>query len=380
MNAIACIDDLRRVARSRLPRVLYDYVHGGSWTESACRANVEDFRDVLLLQRVGRDVSSRSTRTRMLGQDASMPVALAPAGLTGLLYPDGEIAAARAARGMGVPFTLSTMSICSIEDIARHVGGDFWFQLYVMRDRAFVRRLVDRARDAGCPVLVLTLDLQAQGIRYRDLHNRLSVPLRITPSTLWDMATRPRWAMRLLRARRRRFGNLLDAHEGDTSMRGLAAWTQAQFDPTLSWEDVAWIRDLWPGKLVLKGITDPADARQAAHLGADGVIVSNHGGRQLDAVPSSIRMLEHVVGEVGSQLEVHLDGGVRDGQDVVRALGLGAKGVFVGRPYLYGLAATGEDGVRQCLELLRRDMDLVMAFCGVCDVTEIDRRVIFGTR
>lgn len=304
-----------------------------------------------------------------------MPVALAPAGLTGLLYPDGEIAAARAARDMGVPFTLSTMSICSIEDIARHVGGPFWFQLYVMRDRAFVQRLIARARDADCPVLVVTLDLQAQGVRYRDLHNRLSVPLRTTPDMLLDIMTRPRWAMRLLRARRRRFGNLFDAFDGGTSMRGLAAWTQTQFDSTLNWKDIAWIRDLWPGKLLLKGITDPEDARQAAVLGADGLIVSNHGGRQLDCVPSSIRMLEHVVTEVGSRLEVHLDGGIRDGQDVIRALALGAKGVFIGRPYLYGLAAAGEHGVRQCLEFLRRDMDLVMAFCGLLDTAEIDRRV-----
>ena len=378
MTPIACIADLQRVAKARLPRVLYDYVAGASWSESTCRRNESDFAAITLRQRVGRDVASRSTATRLFGQDAALPLSLAPAGLAGLLCGDGEIAAARAAAASGIPYTLSTMSICSIEDVAAQCAAPFWFQLYLLRDRAFVARLIERANAANCPVLVLTMDLPAQGTRYRDIRNRLAVPLRLSPHALFDMARRPRWCLSLLRTPRRRFGNLLEQMPGTTSMRGLAAWTAQQFDPSLSWDDVAWVRRRWPHRLVLKGLLDADDARAAVDAGADGLIVSNHGGRQLDGALSGIRALEAIVDAVGQRAEVHLDGGVRSGQDILRALALGARGVFVGRPYLYGLAAAGERGVRDCIEILRRDLDLCMAFCALRSIEEITRDVIAG--
>lgn len=378
MTPIACITDLQQLARRRLPRVLYDYVQGGSWSESACRRNESDFDTIRLRQRVGRAVAQRTTECRMLGQTAALPLALAPTGLAGLLHGDGEILAARAAATAGVPFTLSTMSICSIEDVAAASSVPFWFQLYLFRDRAFVARLIERARAAACPVLVLTMDLQAQGPRYRDIRNRLAVPLRLSPRALLDMACRPRWCASLLRTRRRRFGNLLEAMAGTTSLRGLAAWTAQQFEPALNWDDVAWVRQRWPYRLVLKGILDREDARQAVQLGADGIIVSNHGGRQLDAAASSIAALDAISDAVGARTEVYLDGGVRDGQDILRTLALGARGVFVGRPFLYGLAALGEPGVQECIRIFRRDLHLAMAFCALRSIDEVSRDIVFN--
>ncbi len=377
MAVITCIEDLRALAARRVPRMFYDYVDTGSWTESTYRANEADFQSLRFRQRVAVDLSSRSTRSTMLGQDVAMPVALAPTGMTGLQYPDGEILAARAAERFGVPFTLSTASICSIEDVAAHTRAPFWFQLYVMRDRDFVGRLIDRAKAAGCGALVLTLDLQIQGQRHKDIRNGLSVPLRFTPRTLMDLAARPGWCLRMLGTKRRNFGNIVGHAKGVKDMGSLAQWTLSQFDPTLCWDDVAWIRRRWGGKLVLKGIMDAEDARLAANTGADALVVSNHGGRQLDGAPSTIAALPAIVDAVGHRMEVHLDGGIRSGQDVLRARALGAHGTFIGRAFLYGLAAMGEAGVTRALEIIQRELDLSMAFCGVTDVRQVDRGILF---
>ena len=376
MTPITNIEDLRRLARKRVPRMFYDYADSGSWTESTYRANEADFQAIRFRQRVAINMEGRSTRTTMVGQEVAMPVALAPTGLTGMQHADGEILAARAARNFGVPFTLSTMSICSIEDVAEQAGPGFWFQLYVMRDRAFIERLIARARAAGCPALVLTLDLQILGQRHKDIRNGLSTPPRPTLANLLDIATKPRWALGMLGTKRRQFGNVVGHVSGIDDMSSLSEWTASQFDPTLDWEAVRWIRRLWDGKLILKGILDPEDARLALDVGADALIVSNHGGRQLDGAESSIRALPAVVDAVRDRIEVHLDGGVRSGQDLLRARALGARGCYIGRPFLYGLGALGEAGVTRCLEILHKELDVTMALCGQTRIDAVDRGIL----
>ncbi len=373
MAVICDIGDLQQLARRRVPRMFYDYADSGAWSESTYRANADDLAAIKLRQRVAVDISDRSTRSEMLGQQVAMPVALAPVGLTGMQYPDGEILAARAAEKFGVPFTLSTMSICSIEDVAANATKPFWFQLYVMRDRDFVGRLIDRARDAGCSALVLTLDLQVLAQRHKDLRNGLSAPPRWNPSTLWQLASRPGWCLRMLGTRRRSFGNVVGHVRGVDDMASLGAWTAEQFDPTLNWNDIDWIRERWGGKLILKGILDPEDAREAVRVGADALIVSNHGGRQLDGAPSSIAALPAIVDAVGDQLEVHVDGGIRSGQDVMRALCLGAGGTYIGRAFIYGLGALGEAGVSRALEIIRHELDMTMGLCGASRVADLGR-------
>ncbi|MEM8769945.1 MAG: alpha-hydroxy acid oxidase [Pseudomonadota bacterium] len=359
-----------------MPRMFYDYADSGSWTESTYRANETDFEQVLLKQRVAVDMENRSLASTMVGDAVRMPVALAPTGLTGMQHADGEILAARAAERWGVPFTLSTMSICSIEDVAAATEKPFWFQLYVMRDRDFIGRLIDRAKAAGCSALVLTLDLQILGQRHKDLINGLSTPPKLTAKNVFNMALHPRWCLGMLGTERRDFGNIIGHVSGVENMTSLSAWSAEQLDPTLSWDDVAWIKDRWGGKLILKGIMCAEDARLAADTGADAIVVSNHGGRQLDGAPSSLAVLPEVVGAVGDRLEVWMDGGIRSGQDVFKALALGARGTLIGRAFLYGLGALGEAGVTKCLDLIANELDLTMAFCGLRDVREVDERVI----
>ncbi len=375
MNVITNIEDLRVLARQRVPRMFYDYVDAGSWSESTYRANEKDFQSLPLRQRVAVNLEARSTASDMIGQAVSMPVALAPTGLAGMLHADGEILAARAARSFGVPFTLSTVSICSIEDVAKHAGEGFWFQVYVMRDRDFIERLIERAKAARCSALVLTLDLQIQGQRHKDLKNGLTAPPRLTVPNLIDMLKKPRWCFGMAGTRRRQFGNIVGHVKGVENMRSLSEWTAQQFDPSLSWADVTWIKKRWGGKLILKGIQDAEDARLAVESGADALIVSNHGGRQLDGALSSIAALPAIVSEVGSEIEVHLDGGIRSGQDVLKALALGARGTYIGRSYLYGLGAMGEAGVTKALELIQKELDLTMAFCGKTRVNQVDRSI-----
>lgn len=376
MTIITTVEDLRVLAKRRVPRMFYDYADAGSWTESTYRANTEDFAKIKFRQRVAVNLENRSTRSVMIGEDVSMPVALAPTGLTGMQHADGEILAARAAEKFGVPFTLSTMSICSIEDVAAATTRPFWFQLYVMRDRAFIERLIERARAARCSALVLTLDLQVLGQRHKDIRNGMTAPPKMTVANILNLMTKPRWVMGILGTQRRGFGNIV-GHASDVSdMSSLSSWTSQQFDPALSWDDVEWIKRRWGGKLIIKGIMDPEDARLAADSGADALIVSNHGGRQLDGAQSSIEALPAIVDEVGRRIEVHMDGGIRSGQDVVRALALGAKGVYIGRPFLYGLGAMGEAGVTRCLEIIRNELDLTMAFCGLRDVNLIDKKIL----
>ncbi|MBD0415678.1 alpha-hydroxy acid oxidase [Oryzicola mucosus] len=373
---IMTIADLRQLAKRRVPRMFYDYCDSGSWTESTYRQNESDFVPIKLRQRVAVDMRDRTLETTMVGQKVSMPLALAPTGLTGMQFADGEILAARAAAKAGVPFTLSTMSICSIEDVAEHSPEPFWFQLYVMRDRDFVARLIARAKAAGCSALVLTLDLQVLGQRHKDIVNGLSTPPRMTIPNMINLATKPLWCMNMLRTKRRGFGNIAGHVAGVEDMRSLSTWTAQQFDPALSWDDIKWIRDLWGGKLILKGILDPEDADMAARSGADALIVSNHGGRQLDGALSSISALPPVVETVGDRMEVFMDGGIRSGQDVIKALALGAKGVFIGRAFLYGLGADGERGVTAALEIIRKELDITMALCGLRDIKQVDRRII----
>lgn len=376
MTNINTIEDLRVLAQKRVPRMFYDYADTGSWTESTYRANADDFQKIKLRQRVAVNLENRSTRSTMVGQEVAMPVALAPTGLTGMQHADGEILAARAAEKFGVPFTLSTMSICSIEDVAAHTTKPFWFQLYVMRDRDFIHRLIERARAARCSALVLTLDLQVLGQRHKDIRNGLSAPPRLTLRNMLNLATRPRWCMGMLGTKRRQFGNIVGHASSVSDLSSLSAWTSQQFDPALSWSDVEWIKERWGGKLIIKGVMDAEDARLAADSGADALVVSNHGGRQLDGAPSSIAALPAIVDAVGKRIEVHMDGGIRSGQDVIRALALGAKGVYVGRPFLYGLGAMGEAGVTRCLEIIRNELDLTMAFCGRRDVRQVDRSIL----
>lgn len=372
------VEDLRRLAERRVPRMFYDYVDCGSWTEGTYRANAEDLARIRLRQRVGIDISARTLAGRMLGEPVAMPVALAPTGLAGMQWADGEILAARAAERFGVPFTLSTVSVCSIEDVAAHTTQPFWFQLYLMKDRAFMERLVARAREAGCSALVLTLDLPVQGQRHLDIKNGLSTPPKPTLRNLLNLLTKPRWCLNMARTERHTFRNIVGHVEGVTDASSLAYWVADQFDQTLNWEDVRWLRRLWDRKLILKGILDPEDARIAARTGADAIVVSNHGGRQLDGAPSSISMLPQIAEAAGSRIEVLFDGGIRSGQDVLKALGLGAQGVLIGRAFLYGLGAMGEAGVTRCLELIRKELDLTMALCGITDTADATRALLDG--
>ncbi|MPS27967.1 alpha-hydroxy acid oxidase [Pigmentiphaga sp.] len=371
MPVITCIEDLRQLARKRVPRAFYDYADSGSYTESTYRANADDLAAIRLRQRVAVDVDNRSTRGTLLGQEVSMPVAIAPTGLAGMQWADGEILGAQAAEQFGIPFTLSTMSICSIEDVAAATTKPFWFQLYVMRDRGFIAELIQRARAARCSALVLTLDLQILGQRHKDLKNGMTVPLRPTLANLLDVASKPAWALRMLGARRKTFGNLAGHVKDADGINSLARWTARQFDPTLSWKDVAWIRQQWDGKLILKGILDPEDARSAASCGADAIVASNHGGRQLDGALSSIAALPAIVEAVGDRTEVLFDGGVRSGQDVLKALALGARGAMIGRAFLYGLGAMGRPGVDAALGIIQRELDVSMALTGTRTVEEI---------
>ena len=380
MAVITCIEDLRRLAEKRVPRMFYDYADSGSWTESTYRRNESDFGKIELRQRVAVNIETRSLATKMAGIDVAMPVALAPTGLTGMQHADGEILAARAAEKFGVPFTLSTMSICSIEDVAENTKKPFWFQLYVMRDRDFVGNLIDRARAAGCSALMLTLDLQIIGQRHKDIINGLSAPPRITVANMLDMMTKPRWGLGMLGTRRHTFRNIVGHAKGVGDMSSLMTWVGEQFDPRLSWADVEWIKKRWGGKLILKGIMDAEDARLAADSGADALIVSNHGGRQLDGAPSSIRALPPIADAVGSRIEVWMDGGIRSGQDVLKAVALGARGTLIGRSFLYGLGAMGEAGVTRALEIIRNELDLTMAFCGRTDIRTVDRSILMAER
>jgi L-lactate dehydrogenase (cytochrome) len=376
MTIITTIEDLRVLAKKRVPRMFYDYADAGSWTESTYRANEEDFGKIKFRQRVAVNLENRSLSSTMIGQEVAMPVALAPTGLTGMQHPDGEILAARAAEKFGVPFTLSTMSICSIEDVAANTTKPFWFQLYVMKDRPFIERLIDRAKAAKCSALVLTLDLQVLGQRHKDIRNGMTAPPKLTIANIVNLMTKPAWCMGMLGTRRRGFGNIVGHASAVSDMSSLSAWTSQQFDPAMSWADVEWVKQRWGGKLIIKGIMDVEDARLAANSGADALIVSNHGGRQLDGAQSSIGALPAIVEAVGKQIEVHMDGGIRSGQDVIRALALGAKGVYIGRPFLYGLGAGGEAGVAKCLDIIRNELDLTMAFCGLRDVNQVDKNIL----
>ena len=376
-QVITNIEDLRILAEQRVPRMFYDYADSGSWTESTYRANTTDFAPIKFRQRVAVNMEGRSTASEMIGQPVAMPVAIAPTGLTGMQHADGEILAARAAKKFGVPFTLSTMSICSIEDIAAATDRHpFWFQLYVMRDRDFIERLIDRAKAANCSALVLTLDLQVLGQRHKDLKNGLSAPPKLTVPNILNMMTKPRWCLGMLGTKRHGFGNIVGHVKGVENMGSLSEWTAKQFDPRLSWADVEWIKKRWAGKLIIKGIIDAEDAKLAVASGADALIVSNHGGRQLDGAESSIRALPSIVAAVGSQIEVHLDSGIRSGQDVLKAIALGAKGTYIGRAMLYGLGAMGEAGVTKALEIIHKELDISMAFCGHTQLSTVGKSIL----
>lgn len=378
MPAITCIEDLRVLARKRVPRMFYDYADSGSWTESTYRANESDFQRFKLRQRVAVNMEGRSLRTTMAGQPVAMPVAIAPTGLTGMQHADGEILGARAAEAFGIPFTLSTMSICSIEDVAAATTKPFWFQLYVMRDRAFIESLIERAKAARCSALMLTLDLQILGQRHKDIKNGLSAPPRPTLANLLNLATKPRWCLGMLGTRRRHFGNIVGHVKGVADMSSLSSWTAQQFDPTLNWGDVEWIKKRWGGPLILKGIMDAEDARLAAASGADALIVSNHGGRQLDGAQSSIAALPAIAEAVGREIEVWMDGGIRSGQDVLKAVALGARGTLIGRAFLYGLGAMGQAGVTKALELIANELEITMAFTGHTDIRTVDRNILLS--
>ena len=376
MTVITTIEDLRQLAEQRVPRMFYDYADSGSWTESTYRANTSDFQKIKLRQRVAVNMENRSTATTMVGQVAKMPVSIAPVGLTGMQHADGEIHAARAAEKFGIPFTLSTMSICSIEDIAQNTSAPFWFQLYMMRDRDAMARMIDRCKAAKCSALVLTLDLQVIGQRHKDLKNGLTAPPRPTLKNIINLMTKPRWCLGMLGTRRRSFGNLVGHVKGVSDMSSLAAWTNEQFDPRLSWPDVEWVKQQWGGKLILKGIMDVEDALLAVKSGADAIVVSNHGGRQLDGASSSIEALPAIVAAVGDQIEVWMDGGIRSGQDVLKAWALGARGTMIGRAMVYGLGAMGEAGVSKALQILHKELDITMAFCGRTRIEQVDRSIL----
>ena len=376
MTVITCIEDLKQIYKRRTPKMFYDYCESGSYTEQTFRDNTADFAKIRLRQRVARDLTGRSTEVTMMGDRVAMPVALSPVGSTGMQCPDGEIKAARAAAAFGVPFTLSTMSICSIEDIVEHSATPFWFQLYVMKDEDFVDSAIERARKAKCSALVLTLDLQILGQRHKDLKNGLTAPPRPTIANIINLMTKPRWCLGMAGTRRRSFGNLVGHVKNVTDMNSLASWTNEQFDPTLNWDDVAWVKKQWGGKLILKGIMDVEDARLAVASGADAIVVSNHGGRQLDGAPSSIEALPAIVAAVGSQIEVWMDGGIRSGQDVLKAWALGAKGTMIGRAMVYGLGAMGEAGVTKALQIIHKELDVTMAFCGHTNIQNVDTSIL----
>ena len=378
MPVITCIEDLRQLHQKNAPKAFYDYVDAGSYTEGTYRANSADLAALKLRQRVAINVEARSTAATMIGQPVTMPTALAPVGLTGMQWADGEILAARAAEKFGVPFTLSTMSICSIEDVAEATSKPFWFQLYVMRDREYIKRLIDRAKAAKCSALVLTLDLQIIGQRHKDLKNGMSVPPKIVLSNVLDMMTKPAWGLRMLGAKRRVFGNIVGHVKGAEGIVSLSKWTASQFDPTLNWKDVEWVKNAWGGKLILKGIQDVEDAKIAVQSGADAIVVSNHGGRQLDGAQSSIRALPPIVDAVGDKIEVWMDGGIRSGQDMLKALALGAKGTMIGRAFNFGLGALGEAGVTTALEIIQKELDTSMALCGVKNIGEISRAIVLN--
>jgi len=378
MTAIACIEDLRKKAEKRVPRMFYDYADSGSWSESTYRANEDDLQAIKFRQRVAIDVSTRDTKMPMLGETTTMPVALAPTGLTGMQYADGEILAAKAAADFGVPFTLSTMSICSIEDVAAHSSTPFWFQLYVMRDRDFIRRLVDRAREAKCSALMITLDLQIMGQRHKDVRNGLSAPPKPTLRNLMNLVQKPAWCLGMLGTKRRQFGNIVGHVKGVKDMSSLADWTVSQFDASLSWDDVKEIRKQWGGKVIIKGILDAEDARAAVNVGADAIVVSNHGGRQLDGALSAIKALPAIVDAVGDKVEVWMDGGIRSGQDVLRAIAMGAQGTLIGRAFLYGLGAGGQAGVTKALEIIHKELDLTMGLCGQPELRKVDSSILLA--
>jgi L-lactate dehydrogenase (cytochrome) len=376
MAVITNIEDLRALAEKRVPRMFYDYADSGSWSEGTYRANEADFQKIKLRQRVAVNMENRTTATKMVGVDVKMPVAIAPVGLIGMQHADGEILAAKAAEKFGIPYTLPTMSICSIEDIAEHTRAPFWFQLYMMRDRDAMAHLIGRAKAARCGALVLTLDLQVIGQRHKDLKNGLTAPPRPTLRNLLNLMTRPRWCLGMAKTHRHTFRNVVGHVKGVSDMRSLSAWTTEQFDPRLSWPDVEWVKNQWGGKLILKGILDVEDAKLAVESGADAIIVSNHGGRQLDGAPSSIEALPPIVAAVGSKIEVHMDGGIRSGQDVLKACALGARGTYIGRAMAYGVGAMGEAGVTKALEIIHKELDITMALCGRTDIRDVDRSIL----
>jgi len=376
MPVITCIEDLKRIYKRRVPRMFYDYCESGSWTEQTFRENVSDFQKIHLRQRVAVDMADRSTASEMVGQDVAMPVALAPVGLTGMQSADGEIKAARAAEKFGVPFTLSTMSICSIEDVAEHTTKPFWFQVYTLKDDDFMRRLFERARAAKCSAVVITVDLQIMGQRHKDIKNGLSAPPKLTPSAIANLSTKLSWGLGMLGTKRRFFGNIVGHASGVSDPGSLAAWTAESFDQSLDWKRIEKFKEMWGGKIILKGIMDVQDAKMAVKIGADAIIVSNHGGRQLDGALSSISALPAILDAVGDKIEVHLDSGIRSGQDVLKALAMGAKGTYIGRAAIYGLGAMGQQGVTRALEVIHKELDLSMAFCGHRDINSVDRDIL----
>ncbi len=376
MPVITNIEDLRVLAEKRVPRMFYDYADSGSWTEGTYRANEADFQKIKLRQRVAVNMENRSTATKMVGLDVKMPVAIAPVGLTGMQSADGEIKAARAAEKFGIPFILSTMSICSMEDVAAATTAPFIYQLYMMRDREAMSNMIERARKVKCSALVLTLDLQVIGQRHKDLKNGLTAPPSPTIANIINLMTKPRWCLGMAGTRRHTFGNLVGHVKGVSNMKSLSSWTNEQFDPRLSWEDVAWVKAQWGGKLILKGIQDVEDAKLAVQSGADAIVVSNHGGRQLDGAQSSIEALPAIVAAVGSDIEVWMDGGIRSGQDVLKAWALGARGVLIGRAMVYGLGAMGEEGVSKALQIIHKELDVTMAFCGHTNIQNVDKRIL----
>lgn len=376
MPAITEIADLKRLYRRRVPKMFHDYAESGSYSEQTFRDNTEDFKDIRLRQRVAVDMSGRSTRANMIGQEVAMPVALAPVGLTGMQCADGEIKAARAAESFGVPYTLSTMSIASIEDVAENTQQPFWFQVYTLKDNDFMRRLMARAQQAKCSAIVITLDLQVLAQRHKDLKNGLSAPPKLTAKSVANMMTKMRWGLGMLGTRRRSFGNIIGHVSGISDPSSLSAWAAEAFDPALDWARVKELRDMWDGPVILKGIQDVDDAKAALNVGADAIIVSNHGGRQLDGAISSIKALGPIVDAVGDKIEVHMDGGIRSGQDVLKALAMGARGTYIGRPFVYGLGAMGEAGVTKALEVIHNELDVSMALCGRTDIGAVDREIL----
>ncbi|QFT79649.1 L-lactate dehydrogenase [cytochrome] [Roseovarius sp. THAF27] len=376
MPVITNIDDLKKIYRRRVPKMFYDYAESGSWTEQTFRENTSDFSDIYLRQRIAVDMSNRSTASRMIGQDVSMPVALAPVGLTGMQHADGEIKAARAAEAFGVPYTLSTMSICSIEDVAAHTEKPFWFQVYTLKDNDFMQRLFDRAKAANCSAAVITVDLQVLGQRHKDLKNGLSAPPKLTVKSIADMMTKVQWGLGMLGTKRRFFGNIVGHAKGVSDPSSLSSWTAEAFDEALNWDRIREFRKMWDGPLIIKGIIDPRDAREALNVGADAIVVSNHGGRQLDGALSAIRALPQIMDAVGDRIEVHFDSGIRSGQDVLKAVALGAKGTYIGRAYVYGLGAMGQEGVTKALQCIHKELDVSMAFCGHTDITKVDRDIL----